>query len=91
MRQRLLAKAATLRAAASTPTSPRSDQIFGVNSSLKQLSQLSSSDDSRLDDLSKRSRPRRNSLFEWGRNSFRIEIIGVEKRLKALQEYVKKK
>ena len=79
MRQRLLAKAANLRASASTPTSPREGSKF-----------VSALDDSKIAELSRR-RPRRNSLFEWGKSSFRSEIIGVDQRLKALQEYVKKK
>ena len=90
MRQRLLAKAANLRASASTPTSPR-DYMKSDLSSETQIAL----DDSKIGDVSstqsRRSRPRRNSLFEWGKNSFRAEVLGVEKRLKALQEYVKKK
>jgi hypothetical protein len=86
MRQRLLAKAANLRASASTPTSPREY----LKNSLSCSTQMAM-DDSTVTDVSRRSRPRRNSLFEWGKNSFRTEILGVEKRLKALQEYVKKK
>lgn len=90
MRQRLLARATSLKAMAvgllSAPTSPREYEEYAEAINAK-------SEEEAAGNNCKKHQSRRKSLFDWGSkaNTSNNEVQGFEERLKSLQEYVRKK